>query len=480
MTDLIVFWHRRDLRTTDNVGLAAARQRSPKVIGVFCLDPAILEADDVAPARVLYMVGSLRELQENYARVGSDLLIVKGRPEQAIPTLAEALGAIAVYWNLDVEPYAQKRDEAVGQALKESGVEACTHWDQLLHAPGDIRTNSGDPYSVYTPFWRNWNSQSKKDPVEALQDVTGLTDAEKSRADDAGVVSLPSAADLGFVWENPLLLEPGESAAYERLEAFCEGDRTIAEYDDQRDFPAVPGTSHLSAALKFGTIGIRTVWHMANAALSRSRSDETHRNIQTWQQELAWREFYQHAMYFYPELAEGPYRHPFRDFPWDNNEELFDAWCQGRTGYPIVDAAMRQLNETGWMHNRCRMIVASFLTKALIIDWRWGDKYFMQKLFDGDLSANNGGWQWSASSGMDPKPLRIFNPASQTQKYDPEAEYIREWLPEIRSLDTEMLVTGKIPEDECDRCGYPTPIVNHKKQQAAFKEIYKTQKEQSA
>lgn len=479
MTDLILFWHRRDLRITDNVGLAAARQRSPKMIGVFCLDPTILEVDDVAPARVTYMIGSLQELQENYSRVGSDLLIVTGKPEQAIPKLAEALGAIAVYWNRDVEPYAQTRDEAVRDALKQAGIEVCTHWDQLLHAPGDICTQAGDPYSVYTPFWRNWNSQSKQEPIEALQDITGLTDAERSSADDAGVMPLPSAAELGFVWENPLLLEPGESAAYKRLEVFCEGDRTIAEYDDQRDFPAISGTSHLSAALKFGTIGIRTVWQMANVALSRSRSDETHRNIQTWHQELAWREFYQHAMYFYPELAEGPYRDPFRDFPWDNNEELFDAWCQGRTGYPIVDAAMRQLNETGWMHNRCRMIVASFLTKDLIIDWRWGEKYFMQKLFDGDLSANNGGWQWSASSGMDPKPLRIFNPASQTQKYDPDAEYIREWLPEIRSLDTEMLVTGKIPEDECDRCGYPTPIVNHKKQQAAFKEIYKNQKERS-
>ncbi|MGB3613079.1 MAG: FAD-binding domain-containing protein, partial [Elainellaceae cyanobacterium] len=214
----------------------------------------------------------------------------------------------------------------------------------------------------------------------------------------------------------------------------------------------------------------------ADDALSRSRSDDTHRNIETWEQELAWREFYQHAMYFFPELADGPYREPFKDFPWENNEDHFQAWCEGRTGYPIVDAAMRQLNEIGWMHNRCRMIVASFLTKDLIIDWRWGERYFMQRLYDGDLSANNGGWQWSASSGMDPKPLRIFNPASQAKKYDPEADYIREWLPELRSVDTEYLVTGDIPDDERDRCGYATPIVNHREQQRHFKQLYNNQK----
>ena len=181
-------------------------------------------------------------------------------------------------------------------------------------------------------------------------------------------------------------------------------------------------------------------------------------------------------MYFFPELAEGPYRTQYKAFPWNNDKALFQAWCEGRTGYPIVDAAMRQLNETGWMHNRCRMIVASFLTKDLIIDWRWGEKYFMQKLVDGDLSANNGGWQWSASSGMDPKPLRIFNPASQAKKFDSEAEYIRQWIPEIRHLDTGPLVTGHIPEETCDHTGYVQPIVNHKVQQARFKEKYNAQK----
>ncbi|MEO0758374.1 MAG: FAD-binding domain-containing protein [Cyanobacteria bacterium J06648_16] len=477
MSDLIVFWHRRDLRASDNVGLSQARDRTDKLVGVFCLDPGILDQDDIAPARVTYMLGCLEALQDRYRAAGSELLIVQGKPEKALPQLAEVLQAVAVYWNQDVEPYSRDRDQSVADALKEKGIEACgDHWDQLMHAPGEVRTGSGDPYSVYTPFWRNWRGHPKAAPCPDLADLTGLAPKEKSNAYDAGVIDLPSAEDLGFHWGNPLPVQPGEQAALELLTEFCREDRTIAEYDEQRNFPAVSGTSMLSAALKFGSIGIRTVWERADAAHGRCRSDETRDNITVWMQELAWREFYQHVMFFYPELAKGPYRAQYKNFPWDNDEDRFQAWCEGRTGYPIVDAAMRQLNETGWMHNRCRMIVASFLTKDLIINWQWGEKYFMQKLYDGDLSANNGGWQWSASSGMDPKPLRIFNPASQAKKYDPDGEYIRQWLPEIRHLDTGALVTGEIPEPDLDGTDYPAPIVNHKHQQAEFKDRYKQQK----
>jgi len=477
VTGRILFWHRRDLRISDNLGLAAARSRSPQVTGIFCLDPNLLQRDDVAPARVTYMIGCLMELARRYAEAGSELLIVQDDPVRAIPQMAQAIDAIAVYWNRDVEPYSRDRDTQVVEALKVASIEfKTTFWDQLLHAPGEVMTGSGTPYSVYTPFWRNWKDHAKAEPAPTLEKAEGLTTEQQTRAQAAGAVPLPSAKDLGFEWDAPLLLTPGEWAAHQQLEQFCDDDRYVATYDDQRNFPFVDGTSRLSAALKFGAIGIRTVWAAADAAYSRCRSDETRDNVRTWQQELAWREFYQHVMYFFPELAEGPYRDEWKTFPWVNDEDQFQAWCEGRTGYPIVDAAMRQLNETGWMHNRCRMIVASFLTKDLIIDWRWGEKYFMQRLFDGDLSANNGGWQWSASSGMDPKPLRIFNPASQAQKYDPDAEYIRQWVPEIRHLDTGELVTGKISPDERDRAGYAHPIVDHKQQQALFKEKYKAQK----
>jgi deoxyribodipyrimidine photo-lyase len=474
MADLILFWHRRDLRVVDNLGLAAARDRTPKVVGVFCLDPGILDREDVAPARVVYLIGSLQALQESYAQAGSQLLILKGNPLEQLPAIAAALSAQAVYWNKDVEPYSRERDRTVAAALRGAGVTVETFWDQLLHPPKEIVTGTGTAYTVYTPFWRNWSSKGKAQPAPALQDAEPLTQPEQTAARTA--IALPSAKDLGFVWDQPLLLSPGTEAAQAQLEAFC--DRAIAEYDEQRNFPAVAGTSHLSAALKFGTIGIRTVWQASQAAQDNTRSDEARHNIQVWQQELAWREFYQHCLYFFPELATGAYRQPFKQFPWEDNEAYFQAWCEGQTGYPIVDAAMRQLNESGWMHNRCRMIVASFLTKDLIINWQWGEQYFMQKLYDGDLAANNGGWQWSASSGMDSKPLRIFNPASQAKKLDPEAEYIREWLPELRSIDTEDLVTGKLSKTDRDRCGYPDPIVDHNKRQALFKTLYQQQKQQ--
>jgi len=471
---LILFWHRRDLRTSDNIGLAAARQKSQKVVGVFCLDPNILEGEDVAPARVIYMIGSLQSLQERYDLAGSRLLIVYGNPIQAIPDLAMALKAKAVFWNWDVEPYSQERDRIVSNSLKEKGIEVDNYWDQLLHSPEEIYTGSQGPYTVYTPFWRNWSNKAKRSPVEPLKNAEGLTQTEEEIAQLAGAIALPTAKDLGFSWDNQLVTAPGETAAQEKLEEFC--GRAISEYKEQRNFPGVHGTSQLSAALKFGVIGIRTVWAAATATLANSRSDEEQTSIQSWQQELAWREFYQHAMYHFPQLAAGAFRETFKNFPYDNNPEYFQAWCEGRTGYPIVDAAMRQMNETGWMHNRCRMIVANFLTKDLLINPQWGEKYFMQKLYDGDLSANNGGWQWSASSGMDPKPVRIFNPASQAKKFDPEGEYIREWLPELRSVDTEFLISGEIPPAELDAFDYPAPIVNHQRQQREFKLRYQEQK----
>ena len=475
MSDLILFWHRRDLRISDNTGLVAARERSAKVVGVFCLDPQILSRDDVAPARVTYMMGCLQALQQRYAQVGSQLLILHGNPVEVIPALAKALNAKAVFWNWDVEPYSQTRDRAIIDILKSNSIEFLhENWDQILHAPDEIRTGAKSPYTVYSPFWKNWSSKPKAKSVETLQNAAGLTETEQEIAKQAGVIPLPTARDLGFIWDGELSISPGEAAAQERLEEFT--DSTITEYQEQRNFPGVDGTSRLSAALKFGVIGIRQVWEATLEAQEFSRSEETAASIRTWQQELAWREFYQHAMYNFPELAEGAYRDTFKNFPWQNNPEHFQAWCEGRTGYPIVDAAMRQLNEMGWMHNRCRMIVASFLTKDLIINPQLGEKYFMQKLIDGDLSANNGGWQWSTSSGMDPKPLRIFNPASQAQKFDGEGEYIRQWVSELRSVDTEYLVTGKIPPLELQSIGYPAPIVDHKVQQGLFKRMYQQQK----
>ncbi|MEB3224560.1 MAG: FAD-binding domain-containing protein, partial [Synechococcus sp.] len=426
MGKLILHWHRRDLRRHDNIALAEARLRSPKVVGIFCLDPAILGKDDVAPARVKYLLACLQELAIGYQTVGSQLLIFQGNPLEILPKVAAGLKADTVYWNLDGEPYAQQRDHQMAITLRKVGVKVETFWDQLLHAPGKVFTQAKKPYTVYSPFWKNWSQKTKPAPVETPKDCQGLTDVEQALAKNLGAIALPTLADLGFSWDKPFTVPVGEAASLTQLARFTEN--FIENYDGDRNFPAIDGTSRLSAALKFGAIGIRTVWQATETALKHCRSEEAIAGVKTWQQELAWREFYQHCLFFFPELAQGPYREDFKAFPWENNAQKFQAWCTGQTGYPIIDAAMRQLNETGWMHNRCRMIVASFLTKDLIIDWRWGEKYFMQTLVDGDLAANNGGWQWSASSGMDPKPLRIFNPYTQAQKFDPEADYIRRWL----------------------------------------------------
>ncbi|WP_373540403.1 FAD-binding domain-containing protein [Chamaesiphon sp.] len=475
MSDLVLFWHRRDLRSSDSIGLAQASLTQARVIGVFCFDRSILD-DSVAPARVAYLVGCLKALAEDYRQAGSQLLFLDGDPVEKIPQLASALSATAVYWHHDVDPYAQTRDERVTTALQAQSIQVHTNWDQLLHDPTSIRTGNNQPYTVYTPFWRNWMLKAKPEPVEVKLPSSELTPTEQQALAQVPTIDLPTAADLGYIWEHPLAQAPGTSAATQRLAAFCH--RSIADYDEQRNYPAAAGTAGISAAMKFGTIGIRTVWAATTAAMTDARSDEARAGITTWQQEIAWREFYQQAMYHFPSLAQGAYRAPFKHFPWTNDENQFQAWCEGKTGYPIVDAAMRQLNQTGWMHNRCRMIVASFLTKDLIINWQWGERYFMQRLIDGDLSANNGGWQWSASSGMDPKPLRIFNPYTQAQKFDRDGDYIREWVPELRSIDTKLILSGEILPLTRHQVGYPLAIVDHNVQQRLFKELYASVKAQ--
>ncbi|HBQ99122.1 MAG TPA: deoxyribodipyrimidine photolyase [Cyanobacteria bacterium UBA11691] len=475
MSNLVLFWHRRDLRVRDNLGLSYAQSRANLLVGCFCFDPQILHRDDISPIRLHYLFGCLQELQQHYQHLKHPFLLLQGQPEQVIPDVARDLGAIAVVWNRDVEPYSQLRDRRVTEGLNERGIEVKTVWDQLLVAPEAIHTQAGNPYTVYTPFWKNWQGQKKLDPVSDLQPGEGFTQAQKKALDRVDVIDFPSLKDWGYSEPEKLVITPGERAAQRQLAEFA--DRSLETYEQQRNTPSIDGTSKLSAALKLGAIGIRRVWQATQEAIGKSTSDRTLKNIQTWQQELAWREFYQHVLYHFPELADGPYRSLFKHFRWDNNPQQFQAWCEGKTGYPIVDAAMRQLNTTGWMHNRCRMIVASFLTKDLIINWQWGERYFMQHLIDGDLAANNGGWQWSASSGMDAKPLRIFNPASQAQKFDPEAKYIRQWLPELKSVQTKDLVTGDIPPLVRQSCNYPLPIVNHNQQQREFKQRYQQVKE---
>jgi len=495
-----IFWHRRDLRLADNRGLAAAAAATPAVTGVFVLDPAILSAADMAPARVWFLLESLKELQQRWREAGSRLLVLEGDPAELLPRLAEALAAPVVAWNRDVEPYGRARDRRVAAALQEAGRKVLVDWDQLLVAPEALKTGGGDPYRVYGPFQRNWRGQLERKAaagsalqggLEPVPAPTGLVDFDPAELPEprAGVwatlplqASLPSLEALGQVFEGADLCpcRPGEAAALAQLQRFCDGEPgagrgiPLLGYEPGRNMPGEAGTSGLSAALKFGTLSPRQAWAAAQqarqVAVALGGAEEALSSIGVWEQELAWREFYQQALFHFPELAEGPYRPQWKHFPWDNHQGHYEAWCEGLTGMPIIDAAMRQLNESGWMHNRCRMIVASYLVKDLICDWRWGETAFMQRLVDGDLAANNGGWQWSASSGMDPKPLRIFNPATQASKFDPKGEYIRHWLPELRHVNTKDLLSGEIAPME--RRGYPAPVVSHKKQQARFKALY--------
>ncbi|MFM8936339.1 MAG: cryptochrome/photolyase family protein [Vulcanococcus sp.] len=506
-----LFWHRRDLRLADNLGLAAAAAATPAVTGVFVLDPAILGSADMAPARVWFLLESLQELQRSWRQAGSRLLVLQGNPERELPRLAAALGAEVVAWNRDVEPYGRARDRRVAAALQAQGQRVLADWDQLLLPPEALKTGAGDPYRVYGPYLRNWRGQVERRWALGASALAGGLDPLPA---PAGLLDR-SAACLGLDPSLPLLenlptaepwaqrfdgadrcpCRPGEAAAQAQLRAFCEGAAAgvagaaggasagasaggrgipVLGYEPGRNLPAEAGTSGLSAALKFGTLSPRQAWAAAQEARQLAQAlggaEEALASIGVWEQELAWREFYQQALFHFPELAEGPYRPQWRHFPWENHQGRYEAWCEGLTGMPIIDAAMRQLNESGWLHNRCRMIVASYLVKDLICDWRWGETAFMQRLVDGDLAANNGGWQWSASSGMDPKPLRIFNPATQASKFDPKAAYIRHWLPELRHVNTADLISGEIAPLE--RRGYPAPLVNHKQQQARFKALY--------
>ena len=465
---IALIWHRRDLRIDDNPALSEAIAQfgdRGNVLGLFIFDPDILDDGVTEGSKVDFMLGCLQELQANYQRLGSNLLFMYGQPINSICNLAKSISATHVFFNQDVEPFAIKRDRQATQSLEELGIKVQSFVDIGLIAPDAIATQAGEPYKVYTPFWRNWQSKPKPQPFDTPQKITGLASYE-----NLPVIDLPSLRELKFI-NDIKLPKVGEAAALKLLTQFCDGN-AILRYQTERDFPAHAGTSTLSPHLRFGTVGIRRVWEAAIASEQLVRSDEESASVTIWKQELAWREFYQHVLFYFPELETGAYRPQMRNFPWDDDKERFMAWCEGRTGYPIVDAAMRQLNQTGWMHNRCRMIVASFLTKDLLINWQWGERYFMQKLLDGDLAANNGGWQWSASSGMDQKPLRIFNPASQARKYDPEGEYILRWLPELRGLTIAELLSGNIPPHQCDRRDYPLPIVEHNIQQQKFKQLY--------
>ncbi|MCX6935631.1 MAG: deoxyribodipyrimidine photo-lyase, partial [Verrucomicrobia bacterium] len=343
-----------------------------------------------------------------------------------------------------VEPYARQRDEKVVAMAREEGidVEACD--DLMIHPPGSIEKVAGGPYTVFTPYSRTWLAKPPHDPLPRPKNLVGVATARG--------IPLPSLRDLGL---EPCDLTPppgGEEAAQGLLRSFAE--KNLRRYESTRNFPRADTTSHLSPHLRFGSISVRTV--LATARRIRAEDPSCKKQVNVFISELIWRDFYKQILWEFPHVATGSFRRGYDAIEWENNKDLFQAWCDGRTGYPIVDAAMRQLNQTGWMHNRLRMIVASFLTKDLLISWQWGERYFMKQLFDGDLAANNGGWQWAAGTGTDAQPyFRIFNPSSQAERFDPEGKFIAQYVPEAESLK------------------YPAPIVDHARQRVRALEMYK-------
>jgi len=446
-----LFWHRRDLRTADNRGLAAAADAG-EVVPVFCFDDAVL--DHAGAPRVAFMLDALADLRARYRDRGSDLVVRRGDPSAALPDLAEEYGAERVVWNHDYSGLARERDEAVRAALDDSGVAHEQYHDAVFHEPGAIRTNAGDPYSVFTYFGKKWQDREKPAPL-AEPDADSLADVSGG--------DLPSLAALGFDEPEADLPDAGTEAARERLAAFCEDD--IFRYDEARDYPADGATSRLSQDLKFGTVGVREVYERTEDAMARADGDDERDSIEEFRDQLAWREFYAQVLYFNPDVVSQNYKDYEQPIEWREDDAALRAWKRGETGYPIVDAGMRQLREEAYMHNRVRMIVASFLTKDLLLDWRAGYDHFRERLVDHDTANDNGGWQWAASTGTDAQPyFRIFNPMTQGERYDPDADYITEYVPELRDVPAEKIHAWpelSLSERRKHAPDYPDPIVDH-------------------
>ncbi|SPP64472.1 cryptochrome/photolyase family protein [Nitrospira lenta] len=473
-------WFRRDLRLHDQPALTAACQECDEVLPLFVFDEPLLQSREFGSACVNFMLGCLHELSTSLAGRGLVLQWRRGEPVEAVVQAARESKAEVVYWNRDYEPAAIERDRRVQLALAEQGIRTQTFTDHVVFETEEIRGATGDPLQRYSAYrarwWAKWQA-AKPSPLASPKPKASTVVPSRSAPRP-----FPSPVELGYDRVVPWI-DPGEREAQRRLQEFL--GNAIHTYGDGRNRPGVDGSSRLSPHFRFGTLSVRTAVHEALAALAQggrvSRAD-----VLIWIDELVWREFFQQVLAAFPWVVAGPFRAvavpPVRE-PGLERDRLFQAWCQGRTGFPIVDAGMRQLHQTGWMHNRVRMIVASFLIKDLRIDWQSGERYFMQQLLDADVGANNGNWQWCAGTGTDAMPgYRIFNPALQSKKFDREGLYIRAYVPELAK------VTGKwihephlMTPDEQDRAGcrigvdYPAPLVDHAQARREYLDLGKQQ-----
>jgi deoxyribodipyrimidine photo-lyase len=444
-TSLAVVWFRRDLRLGDNPAWADARSQAAPIVALYVLDPVLLGAS--GPHRRDQLMGELRELDSSLGRLGGRLLVRSGDPRTVVATQAQELGASAVFVNADPSPYAVRRDGAVRDALERGGIRWSTHWGTYVHAPGSILTAKRTVSRVFTPFSKNWFATPLDPwPIEPDERADGGPDGQV-----AGMVG-ESLPDVG-----PPPFAPGERAALDRLAEF---ETHVDDYLQDRDRPGIDGTAQLSVALRWGTISPRRILATIGTH-SPGRAG--------FVRQLAWRDWYASLATSHPDLARRPLVAAYDRIRWEDDEPGFEAWTQGRTGYPIVDAGMRQLAATGWMHNRVRMIAASFLVKDLLIDWRRGEQWFRYQLADADIPQNAGNWQWVAGTGADAAPyFRIFNPVAQSRRFDPEGTYLRQWLPELQGLPDSLIhepaAAGPL---ELALYGvtigeqYPAPIVDH-------------------
>ena len=452
-----IWWIRRDLRLTDNQALAAAQSVGDQVVPVFIIDPRLLKSQYVGEKRLAFLFAGLRSLDADLRARGSRLIVRRGDPAGELYRLAEQSGATTVCAEEDVSPYARQRDQSVVERLPLHLTGGLT-----VQPPGAVLKADGSPYTVFTPYSKRWLALS---PPRA----ENLLPAPDRIESPTGLSSLPVLAQPVLPASVPFAA--GEAEAQRRLAAFTLGPAAAIEgYRTDRNRPDLSGTSQLSPNLRFGMISARQAVVAGLAARAAAQTADFRGGADTWISELIWREFYVSILHHFPYVRRGSFRRQYDAITWDNDETAFAAWCDGRTGYPVVDAAMRQLRQTGWMHNRSRMIVASFLVKDLLIDWRWGERWFMQHLVDGDPAANNGGWQWTAGTGTDAAPyFRVFNPVLQGKKFDPQGSHVRRWLPELQDVPGKYIhEPWRMPLAEQRRAGcmigrdYPVPVVDHR------------------
>jgi deoxyribodipyrimidine photo-lyase len=424
-----IVWFRRDLRLTDNAALYEALSSNIPVLPIFIFDTDILDQlQDRADKRVSFIHAAITEMQSALVDLGSTLHVFHGKPLDIFAQLIKLYEVNTVFTNHDYEAYAQERDGSVIELLDKAGIDFKTFKDQVIFEKSEVTKDDGKPYTVFTPYSRKWKAKLSADYLKPYPTEKYFQNFFKQPA-----ISIPSLASMNF--EIVKMDFPSKQL----------NEEIVKKYSQHRDFPALEnGTSKMGVHLRFGTVSIRAITTIA-AGLN-----------ETYLNELIWRDFYQMILWHFPKVGKGhAFKADYEKIKWRNNEEEFKLWCEGKTGYPIVDAGMRELNATGFMHNRVRMIVASFLTKHLLIDWRWGEAYFANKLLDFDLSANNGGWQWAAGSGCDAAPyFRVFNPYLQTEKFDKELKYIQKWVPEFQEFN------------------YPKPIVVHEVARKRVLETY--------